>query len=650
MASSSKLARKGAAQAVSAIASIEIPLGQWNNIINTLSVNAQGETLEFKLSSLETLSYICEELPEKSLPQDQINSMLVAIISNVSPENLNEDVRQIALKALAACLRFCEKNFQVQKEKDLIMTNILANCSSPNVDIRIKSLQCVLEVVRCYYDNIAEYLVQIGVVTSSNIQAEDNEEAGFIALEVWCSMCDEECDRIKQNNPQKQSRNYVKMAYESLMLLVLNSIKKKKSSDEDWTISLSSACLLALIAQIVKDQIVDTVCTFISQNIGSDDWRNRDAALLAFGSILKGPAKATINMIISQAIPTLVQLFKDSKDQVKETVAWTFGKIADHNYEPIVTPEHFQLVVQTFLQSLPEKRKISLQICFAINKLVESIIVKEDQPTSPFSGVFKELINGLWTNGFRPDGFEENINLAASSFGTLSTIVQHSANDCRELLIPILKLVKEEFKATMLPNYKIPGHEQDYQVYLSSFLQPILIKLTGRISPEDTKLILDMILESFQIRKSVYDEGILAISALASAVGRNFNDHMNKFGPFLAHALKEESDVSLCRVAVGCVEDLARALEEQMSQYLSQLVPLLMEILKNTEADRTVKVLVIPALGSLAMFTNKFFNIYTKDVLDMLGSASQLTCKPVSSVFIYLSIYLFRMIQICLTI
>ena len=67
-----------------------------------------------------------------------------------------------------------------------------------------------------------------------------------------------------------------------------------------------------------------------------------------------------------------------------------------------------------------------------------------------------------------------------------------------------------------------------------------------------------------------------------------------------------------------------------MSQYLSQVVPIIMEVLRNPDTDRQVKLVAIGALSDLALQTNKFFVPYLMDVLDMLKSASELATQPIS--------------------
>jgi len=54
--------RRGAGFCVAAIASLEIPQGQWLNIIEVLAQQIQHDSRNIRLASLQTLGFICEEL------------------------------------------------------------------------------------------------------------------------------------------------------------------------------------------------------------------------------------------------------------------------------------------------------------------------------------------------------------------------------------------------------------------------------------------------------------------------------------------------------------------------------------------------------------------------------------------------------------
>jgi len=629
LASPYKSARKGAAQAVSAIACIELPRNEWDEIIDILATNAQREVLEYKLASLETLGYICEELPINGLQVPKVDLILSALVSNLLPQVNKEEVKLAALTALTHCIKFCDKNFKVENERDTIMNSVLSCCGSTNEEIRKIGMQCLLEVVRCFYDFISGNTLQnIGIVTFSDIKMDIIEEVALVALEIWCSICDEEIERLKAGDVSKPCRDYIRTAYPALLPLLLESLKRESDNDEsDWNISFAAACCLSLVAQVIKDAIADDVLLFIGRNISSAEWKSRDAALLSFVSILKGPQKATVTNIIGQAMETLLYLLKDSNSHVRETAAWTFAKITESSVEVLLDPKVLPKLIENLIMALNDTPKVSNQICFTLHNLPEAAKPIDESASGPLSIYFKNMLDALWVNAFRKDAFDKGVNLANSSLAAFSNMIQYSAADTLTILTQVLQLLGEEFASTLQPGYRVPDKIIEYQGYLCSAMQPTFIKLTGRIAPEVLNNLVNLILASFKQRNAVYDEGILAMSGLIIASNRNFQPYMESFGPYLVYALKNAEDITLCRVAVGCVGDIARAMEELVADYLNQIMPVLMDILRNTETDRELKLIVISTLGDLSMVTGKPFLTYLKDILEMLKSASDLALK-----------------------
>ena len=62
LASPSALIRNQIAALIAAIAQIEVPRGEWTELIANLCGNASHESETVKLTSLTTIGYICEEL------------------------------------------------------------------------------------------------------------------------------------------------------------------------------------------------------------------------------------------------------------------------------------------------------------------------------------------------------------------------------------------------------------------------------------------------------------------------------------------------------------------------------------------------------------------------------------------------------------
>jgi len=56
-----------------------------------------------------------------------------------------------------------------------------------------------------------------------------------------------------------------------------------------------------------------------------EDWRCREAATFAFGSILEGPEPEKLVQLVNMGLPFFLSALKDPNSQVRHTTAWTIG-------------------------------------------------------------------------------------------------------------------------------------------------------------------------------------------------------------------------------------------------------------------------------------------------------------------------------------
>ena len=74
------------ASILAAIATIEIPRNEWDDLIPNLCTNAESTDMNIKLSSLTTLGYICDELEPKDINDGLKNKILSALTTNIFAE------------------------------------------------------------------------------------------------------------------------------------------------------------------------------------------------------------------------------------------------------------------------------------------------------------------------------------------------------------------------------------------------------------------------------------------------------------------------------------------------------------------------------------------------------------------------------------
>jgi importin subunit beta-1 len=72
------LVRTQVAQIVTAIASIEIPRKEWDELIPSLCMNAQSDSVDIgiKHASMTAIGFICEDLQPKDINEDIKNKII----------------------------------------------------------------------------------------------------------------------------------------------------------------------------------------------------------------------------------------------------------------------------------------------------------------------------------------------------------------------------------------------------------------------------------------------------------------------------------------------------------------------------------------------------------------------------------------------
>ncbi|THG12550.1 hypothetical protein TEA_000029 [Camellia sinensis var. sinensis] len=112
--SSAPEARHTSSQVIAKIAAIEIPRKEWPELIGSLLVNMsqQDRPASLKQATLETLGYICEEISHQDLVQDEVNSVLTAVVQGMNVAQHSPEVRLAATRALYNALDFAQSNFE----------------------------------------------------------------------------------------------------------------------------------------------------------------------------------------------------------------------------------------------------------------------------------------------------------------------------------------------------------------------------------------------------------------------------------------------------------------------------------------------------------------------------------------------------------
>jgi hypothetical protein len=91
---------------------------------------------------------------------------------------------------------------------------------------------------------------------------------------------------------------------------------------------------------------------------------------MAFGAILEGPDPSHLKPLVEEAMPMLIQLMKDESVAVKDTAAWTIGRVCElvHRCCVFALVKHPSIVEMIFNYNMSLSNKSIVHIILLIFK------------------------------------------------------------------------------------------------------------------------------------------------------------------------------------------------------------------------------------------------------------------------------------------
>eukprot|EP00560_Eucampia_antarctica_P001553 CAMPEP_0197832544 /NCGR_PEP_ID=MMETSP1437-20131217/15264_1 /TAXON_ID=49252 ORGANISM="Eucampia antarctica, Strain CCMP1452" /NCGR_SAMPLE_ID=MMETSP1437 /ASSEMBLY_ACC=CAM_ASM_001096 /LENGTH=868 /DNA_ID=CAMNT_0043435975 /DNA_START=24 /DNA_END=2630 /DNA_ORIENTATION=+ len=642
--SSESIARHTAAQACSEVAAVELPFGEWPEFLPTLMENVTLAEIPdgVKISSLECLGFTCERIAMLEGAPDiapaTTDQMLTTIVDGIRADRPSP-IRLAAASALRNSLLFTRKNMENKNERDMIMQTICEATQSPDAKVRAASYDCIVQIAYQYYDKLQDYMQTLFQLTFATIKS-DEENVASQAIEFWSTLCEEEIElqfemldfTERGVQPPRECVRYVAAALEHLTPLLTEALTKQDEDadldDETWNLSMAGATCLSLVASTVEDLIVPVVMPFVHQHIKSENWRFREAATMAFSSILDGPSMKVIGPYVNQSVPVLLAALSDPHVMVKDTTAWTIGRICELHVRAIPEETFPTLVNGLMGKLLTESPRVSSQACFALHNLAAAFAgdeAAETTGTNALSSYMQSLLQTLLQVADRGDADENNLRIAA--FEAISVLIQNSAPDCRPLLLQFLPAMVDRlgksFHMKVLTNEEKELKEGS-QGLLCGLIQVIALKITKEDLVPCADAIMTNLLQVLQVKNATcHEEAFSAISAICTQLEADFEKYMAALQPFLMMGLSNFEAYHVCSIAVGLVGDIARNIEAKIQPYCNDIMSALMHALQNQTFHRSVKPPLLSCFGDIALAIGAGFEPYVQVSLMMLMQASQ---------------------------
>ncbi|VVB13097.1 unnamed protein product [Arabis nemorensis] len=250
-------------------------------------MSEQASPATLKQSTLETLGYLCEDISHEDLVQEEVNTVLQAIINGTQQSETNTQVHLAAIKALHHALDIAQVNFDYKDHRDFIMRIVFDKAMSHEAEIRHAAFECLVSIASIYYEVMEQYMGTIGLLTSEAING-DEESVALKALEFWSSICNVEIELQEFENPDPSDwspphSGFIRWALPHLVPVLLETLLKQDQGDHVSNLSIAAGTCLGLVARTVGDDIVPFVRSFVEAKISEPHWSSREAATYALG-------------------------------------------------------------------------------------------------------------------------------------------------------------------------------------------------------------------------------------------------------------------------------------------------------------------------------------------------------------------------------
>ena len=537
--------------------------------------------------------------------------------------------------------------FDVFKMASYFVQVVCEATQSTNIQIKVSALQCLVKIMSLYYQYMEHYMGPALFAITLEAMKSESDEIALQGIEFWSNVCDEEVDLAIEATeaeesgqpPEKTSRFYAKGALSHLVPVIMHMLTKQEENDDDdeWNPCKAAGVCLMLLATCVEDDIVDHVLPYVKEHINSQVWNERDAAILAFGSILEGPEHQKLRVVVEQAMPTLISSLKDSSVAVRDTTAWTLGRVCELSPEAAINDAHLKPLLENLVASLKAEPRVATNVCWALSSLAEAAYEQADQlehdqePQSySLSPFFDPLVDVLLATTDRADGNQSNLRNAA--YEALMELLKNSPKDCyatvqRTTIIILDRLEQVLHMEGQIQSASDRMQVNDIQSLLCATLQSVLKKVTKEDAPKISDKIMTALLQMFSISVQgnsggVQEDALLAVSTLIEILGEDFMKYMEVFKQYLYVGLRNYEVVPVVNAAVGVVGDICRALGERVEPFCVELMNILVETLGNNQVDRSVKPAILSVFGDMALSIGVKYVTYLQVVLAMLDQAS----------------------------
>ncbi|XP_068659068.1 transportin-1-like [Aristolochia californica] len=610
----------------------------WPELLQALMQCLDSNDVNHMEGAMDALCKICEDIPEEldsdvpGLAERPINVFLPRLFQFF--QSPHASLRKFSLNSVNQFI--VVKPAALLRSMDQFLQGLFHLAHDPAPEVRklvctafVQLTEVCPSVLEPHLGNVIEYLLQ------ANKDADD--EVALEACEFWTTYCESELlrpERLREFVPRLILVLLSNMVYadddESLVdaeedesfpdrdqdikprfhASRLHGTDNTEEDDDDivnvWNLRKCSAAALDLLSNVFGDEILPTLMPLLESQLtktGDDAWKEREAAVLAFGAIGEGCING-LYPSLHEIVAFLIPLLDDKFPLIRSITCWTISRYSKFIVEGIHHPnghEQFDKVLMGLLRRiLDTNKRVQEAACSAFATL-------EEEASEELAPRLEIILQHLLVAFGRYQ--KRNLRIVYDAIGTLADAVGGELNEPKYLDILMPPLIAKWHQLSNSDKDLFPLLEcftsiaQALGPGFSQFADPVFQRCINLIR---TQLLakVDPISAGVQYDKEFIVCSLDLLSGLAEGLGSGIESLVAQSGLrdlLLQCCMDDAADIRQSSLAL--LGDLARVCPVCLHPRLSEFLNVAAKQLLSTEIKEAVSVAnnACWAIGELAV-------------------------------------------------
>lgn len=636
-------------QCLGSVARIEVVNKRWYNIFSTLSeiIRSQSITEVTRMNILETVGILC--MNTKGMDESVIISSSGAILTVliVGCTACEISTQKSAYKNLKRSLGFLSQNIAAENECVVLMETLFKGCSSEDEDVACLALECYTTSINLYYDAVIKYAgMAFGNISMAYMDS-DSDRKILCGIEMWGSIAEHE---IITGKNEVVSKIFKTLAGQCIILTRNTDLEQT----DEWTPFKAASWLLSTISQcapesvshgIVNAKLASTPVSLNSVIKGllcAQDIVRIESGMIVLGSVLNEDTAETLSPLIKQSIPQIYGGLNSANLVVIDSALWLLERLFKYAYSAMEMCHLDDQIIARILKLITLKTDTSVTAAWSLTGIVNAVRVqgREDSSTehaifSNFSMILDNLVSTLYL--LQPDDYTIQVALSSAIGEVIKSAVPAYYTQVLGFLSELISITKAQL-LNESPNEEIVScYMNMIQACVSTCSSDQISFNAGSV----VKICIYIIDRSNLV--SLYTEAYLTLALLADRIGVDFGNYTEEVVRFVIRDLENFSQVNMvdnggvnifATSLVSFIGSMASAVQLGFSSHIDQVVPLLIKAIGSPFFPRDAKAMTISTFADISLSTDKIFDKYLKQIIDISISIAHIEDNGTDSTFL----------------